>query len=217
MEVAEPQVGAVTVSYVAAQVPLLSTTMLADTAAEAVDSRTVKYFLQDSLKKKKKKNEEEEEEGRRRRKEWEEEHRSVRESLERAQRIIHDAAASLHPLEGKRRKRKKRRNKKLPKSGSRLPPHSGPSQFPQIPYWSDNRWKACLAAGGGAKRRYQYCTDDSGTIVYFRALQGHSGRNLIDPSLQDNVVIQSGFFHYIGCAFHLHSIMNNGLIPGGQN
>ena len=22
-----------------------------------------------------------------------------------------------------------------------------------------NRWKVCLAAGGGAKRRYQYCTD----------------------------------------------------------
>ena len=78
------------------------------------------------------------------------------------------------------------------------------SQFPQIPYWSDDRWKACLSAGGGAKRRYQYCTDDSGTIVYFRALQGHSGRNLIDPSLQDNVEIQSGFFqhiYHIGCAF----------------
>ena len=71
------------------------------------------------------------------------------------------------------------------------------SQFPQIPYWSDERWKACLAAGGGAKRRYQYCTDDSGTTVYFRALQGHSGRNFIDPSLQDNVVIQSGFFQHI--------------------
>ena len=55
------------------------------------------------------------------------------------------------------------------------------SQFAQIPYWSDDRWKACLAAGGGAKRRFQYCTDASGTIVYFRALQGHSGRNLIDP------------------------------------
>ena len=94
------------------------------------------------------------------------------------------------------------------------------SQFSQIPYWSDNRWKACLAAGGGAKRRYQYCTDVSGIIVYLRALQGHSGRNLIDPSLQDNVVIQSGFFHHIyhiGCAFNLHSIINNGLIPGGQN
>ena len=47
-----------------------------------------------------------------------------------------------------------------------------------------------------------------------------SGRNLIDPSLQDNVVIQSGFFqhiYHIGCAFNLHSIINNGLIPGGQN
>ena len=94
------------------------------------------------------------------------------------------------------------------------------NQFPQTPYWCDDRWKACLAARGGAKRRYQYCTDDSGTIVYFRALQGHSGRNLIDPLLQDNVVIQSGFFqhiYHIGCGFNLHSIINNGLIPGGQN
>ena len=63
------------------------------------------------------------------------------------------------------------------------------NQFPQILYWSDDRWKACLAAGGGAKRIYQFCTDDSGIIVYLRALQGHSGRNLIDPSLQDNVII----------------------------
>ena len=77
-----------------------------------------------------------------------------------------------------------------------------------------------MAAGGGAKRRYQYCTDVSGTIVYRRALQGHSGRNLIDPSLQDNVVIQSGFFHHIydiGCAFNLNSIINNGLVLGGQD
>ena len=77
-----------------------------------------------------------------------------------------------------------------------------------------------MAAGGGAKRRYQYCTDVSGIIVYLRALQGHSGRNLIDPSLQDNVIIQSGFFQHIchiGCAFNLHSIICNGLIPGGHN
>ena len=71
------------------------------------------------------------------------------------------------------------------------------NQFPQTTYWSDDRWKICLAAGGGgAKRRYQYCTDISETIVYLRALQGHSGRNLIDPSLQDNVIIQSGFFQH---------------------
>ena len=68
--------------------------------------------------------------------------------------------------------------------------------FPQSIHWSDDPWKTCLAAGGGAKRRFQYCTDDSGINIYFRALQGHSGRNLTDPSLQDNVVIQSGFFQH---------------------
>ena len=86
--------------------------------------------------------------------------------------------------------------------------------------WSDDRWKACLAAGGGSKRRYQYCSDDSGTILYLRALQGHSGSNLIDPTLQDNVVIGTGIFHYIyhiGSNFNLHSIISNGLIPGGQD
>ena len=38
--------------------------------------------------------------------------------------------------------------------------------------------------------------------------------------LQDNVIIQRGFFHHIyhiGCAFNLHSIINSGLIPGGQD
>ena len=78
------------------------------------------------------------------------------------------------------------------------------NQFSQISCWSDDRWKVFLAAGGGSKRRYQYCSDISGTILYLRALQGHSGHNLIDPTLQDNVVIQSGFFHHIyhiGCAF----------------
>ena len=90
----------------------------------------------------------------------------------------------------------------------------------QIQNWSDDRWIACLAAGGGSKRRYQYCSDNLGSIIYLRALQGHSGSNLIDPLLQDNVVIQRGFFqhiYHIGCAFNLHSIINNGLIPGGQN
>ena len=71
-----------------------------------------------------------------------------------------------------------------------------------------------------SKRRYQYCSDDSGTIFHSRALQGHSGSNLIDPLLQDNVIIQCGLFrhiYHIGCAFNLHSIINNGLIPGCQS
>ena len=94
------------------------------------------------------------------------------------------------------------------------------NQFSQVQHWSDERWKACLTSGGSSKRRYQHCSDNSGIILYLRALQGHSGHNLIDPMLQDNVIIQRGIFHYIfhiGCALNLHSIINNGLIPGGQD
>ena len=77
-----------------------------------------------------------------------------------------------------------------------------------------------MAAGGGSKRRYQYCSDNLGSIIYLRALQGHSGSNLIDPTLQDNVLIGPGIFPYIyhvGSTFNLHSIVRNGLVPGGQN
>ena len=73
---------------------------------------------------------------------------------------------------------------------------------------------------GEETRKDQYCTDSSGAILYLRALQGHSGRNLIDSTLQDNVIILDGLFQYIyhvGCAINLHSIIDSGLIPGGQN
>ena len=91
---------------------------------------------------------------------------------------------------------------------------------PQIQNWSDDRWIACLAAGGGSKRRYQYCSDNLGSIIYLRALQGHSGSNLIDPTLQDNVLIGPGilpYIYHVGSNFNLHSIISNGLILGGQN
>ena len=54
------------------------------------------------------------------------------------------------------------------------------------------------------KRRYQYCSDNLGTIIYLRA-QGHSGSNLIDPALQDNVLIGPGIFPYI---YHVGSTFN---------
>ena len=64
-------------------------------------------------------------------------------------------------------------------------------------HWSHEKWQSSMAGGGGHKKRYQYCADSSGTNLCLRALQGHSGRNLIDPSLQDNVIIPDGFFKYI--------------------
>ena len=100
------------------------------------------------------------------------------------------------------------------------PKHDLRDKFEHSQHWSDEMWKSRMA-GGENKKRFQYCTDPSGReILYLRALQGHSGRNPIDPSLQDNVLIPKTFFEYIyhiGCAINLHSITNSGLIPRGQN
>ena len=84
-----------------------------------------------------------------------------------------------------------------------------------------------IASGKCAWREEEETTKDSSTVLILQEqlciselFKEHSGRNLIDPSLQDNSVISSNFFQYIyhiGCAFNLHSIINNGLIPGGQN
>ena len=37
---------------------------------------------------------------------------------------------------------------------------------------TDDRWKVCLAAGGGAKRRFLYCTDDNHFSELFKDIQG---------------------------------------------
>ena len=83
------------------------------------------------------------------------------------------------------------------------------NKFEYSQYWSDDVWKSKMAGGGGNKKRFQYCADPPGQeILYLRPLQGRSGRNPIDPSLQDNVLIPSNFFEYtyhIGCAVNLHS------------
>ena len=46
---------------------------------------------------------------------------------------------------------------------------------PRIQNWSDDRWEACLSAGGGSKRRYQYCSDNLeqfSTSVLFKDILG---------------------------------------------
>ena len=95
------------------------------------------------------------------------------------------------------------------------------NDFENSQHWSDEMWKSKMQGGGGNKKRFQDCTDSSGQeILYLRALQSHSGRNPIDPTLQGNVLIPNNFFEYIyhiGCAVNLHSIINSGLIAGGQN
>ena len=70
--------------------------------------------------------------------------------------------------------------------------------------WSSQEWKSgemLLARTGRpvggqpfTQHTHNFVIDDDDStdlsgqeILYLRALQGHSGRNLIDPSLQDNV------------------------------
>ena len=89
------------------------------------------------------------------------------------------------------------------------------NHFEQYQHWSDEKWKKSkMAKGGGNKKIFQYCTDPSGQeILYLRALQSHSGCNLIDPSLLDNALIPNDFFEYIyhtACEINLHSIVNSG-------
>ena len=94
------------------------------------------------------------------------------------------------------------------------------NKFEYSQYWSDDVWKSKMAGGGGNKKRYQFCGDPSEQeIIYLQALQGHSGRNTIDPTLQDNALVPNNFFEYIfhiGCAVNLHSITNSGLIARGH-
>ena len=67
------------------------------------------------------------------------------------------------------------------------------TNFEYFKYWPDV-WKSKMSGGGGNNKRFQYCIDPSGQeILYFRALQGHSGRNPIDSSLQDKLLIPNNF------------------------
>ena len=69
------------------------------------------------------------------------------------------------------------------------------NKFEFSQYWSDDVWKSKMAGGGGNKKIFRYCTDPSGQeILYLRALQGHSERNPIDPTLQDYMFIPNNFF-----------------------
>ena len=55
---------------------------------------------------------------------------------------------------------------------------------------------------------------------FFNSVLFRDTLDVISLIFCDNVIIQRGLIHHIyhiGCAFNLHSIINNGLILGGQN
>ena len=96
------------------------------------------------------------------------------------------------------------------------------AKFDCASQWPINDWISFLEKGGGPKKRFQYCLNPNSCkhFLYFRAIQGHSGANLVDPALQDNVLLPEDFTEYIyhiAKVSEIHSIIRSGLIPGRRS
>ena len=84
--------------------------------------------------------------------------------------------------------------------------------FTSSQYWSIRAWLKYLQKGGGLKKRFQYCVDplSADTILYLRAIQGHSGGKHINPTLHDNVLLPGDFaehiYYHVGCSHDMHSV-----------
>ena len=121
-EVAEPQGRAVTVGYVAAQVPSLAGPLLAGAASEAVDSSSLRFLAAAALQKLK---EEEKEKVKEKLKAESVVQQQAAVALERARLLLEKRSANPSSSSSSlRRKRKKRRRTKVPKTSSsrlRLP------------------------------------------------------------------------------------------------
>ena len=59
------------------------------------------------------------------------------------------------------------------------------SELTSSQYWSIWTWLSYLQKGGRPKKRFQCCVDPfaADTILYLRAVQGHSGGEHINPTL----------------------------------
>ena len=65
--------------------------------------------------------------------------------------------------------------------------------------WSIIDWISILANGGGPKKRFQYWLKlvSSKHFVFFKANKGHSGSNILDLELQNNVLLPEVLTEYI--------------------
>ena len=91
------------------------------------------------------------------------------------------------------------------------------AKFDGTSQWSIKAWITFLAKGGGPRKRFQYCLNPNSSqhFLYFRAIQGHSGGTLVDPALQDNVLLPDDFAEYIyhiGNFHDMHSTIQGGLM-----
>ena len=82
---------------------------------------------------------------------------------------------------------------------------------PDTPKWTNQMWMDCLQRGSD-KNKIQYYLDSNGYLLCMRAIQGHSGGNKVDPSLQDTVEIPYDWMGYIYHVGSSHDCMMTGLV-----
>ena len=90
---------------------------------------------------------------------------------------------------------------------------------PGLKKWTEQAWLNYLEKRSNEKR-FQYCSDSSGRILYMRAIHGHSGGSRDDLSLQDNVEIQYNWIqnmYHGGSSHYCNSVFQSGLIAGGKD
>ena len=86
-------------------------------------------------------------------------------------------------------------------------------------HWPIRTWINFLRKGGGPKKRFHFSLNPASPdhFLHIRPIQGDSGSATVDPTLQDNVLLQDDFIEYIyhvGNAHDIHSIIQSGLSPG---
>ena len=82
-------------------------------------------------------------------------------------------------------------------------------------YFAMTNWRLDICSRTRRRRKEQV----SKQFLCFRAIQGHSGDNIMNLWLQDNVLLPEAFtefFYHVGNDIELHSIIRSGLIPGGK-
>ena len=89
----------------------------------------------------------------------------------------------------------------------------------EVEKWAKQVWLDCFGKGSN-KNICQCCLDSHGYLLHMRAIQGHSGGNKVDPTLQDNVKIPYNWVDYMYHAVFSHdcsSMIKSCLIAGGKD
>ena len=72
---------------------------------------------------------------------------------------------------------------------------------------------------GSNNTRFQYCKNSRDVLLYIRALQGHTGGNVMAPELMGHVAVPCKWKEFLihrGCSYDVTSILKSGLIAGGR-